>query len=56
MPSQEQEWYPFLGCSFLAEAIDEGGADLAIHGHAHPGAPPGPRREAFQFEALLNLC
>jgi len=33
--------YPFLGCYLLAEAIDRGGATLAIHGHAHGGSPEG---------------
>jgi Icc-related predicted phosphoesterase len=31
------EIYPFLGSYLLAEAIDAGRADLAIHGHAHHG-------------------
>jgi Icc-related predicted phosphoesterase len=35
------EIYPFLGSYLLAEAIDEGGADLAIHGHAHRGTERG---------------
>lgn len=35
------EIYPFLGSYLLAEAIDEGGAALSIHGHAHRGAPRG---------------
>ena len=25
----------------LAEAVDRGGADLALHGHAHRGSPSG---------------
>ncbi|HVM67690.1 MAG TPA: metallophosphoesterase [Acidimicrobiales bacterium] len=33
--------YPFLGCYLLAEAIDRGGATLAIHGHAHGGSRAG---------------
>lgn len=32
---------PFLGCSRLAEALDDGGATLAVHGHAHHGAVQG---------------
>ena len=32
---------PFLGAFQLAEAIDRGGAQLAIHGHAHHGAERG---------------
>ncbi|MDQ4149953.1 MAG: metallophosphoesterase [Actinomycetota bacterium] len=35
------EIYPFLGSYLLAEAIDEAGADLAIHGHAHKGSEKG---------------
>ena len=35
------EIYPFLGSYLLAEAIDRGGADLAIHGHAHRGSRHG---------------
>ncbi|WP_431683210.1 metallophosphoesterase family protein [Kitasatospora sp. KL5] len=35
------EIYPFLGSYLLAEAIDEGGADLAVHGHAHAGTERG---------------
>jgi Icc-related predicted phosphoesterase len=35
------EIYPFLGSYLLAEAIDNGGAALAIHGHAHHGSPRG---------------
>lgn len=35
------EIYPFLGSFHLAEAIDRGGAALAIHGHAHHGVEKG---------------
>ena len=35
------EIYPFLGSYLLAEAIDAGRADLAIHGHAHFGSEQG---------------
>lgn len=35
------EIYPFLGSYLLAEAIDEGGATFAVHGHAHHGSPRG---------------
>jgi Icc-related predicted phosphoesterase len=31
--------WPFLGSYLLAEAVDSGGAELAIHGHAHGGSP-----------------
>lgn len=35
------EIFPFLGSYLLAEAIDAGRADLAIHGHAHFGSEQG---------------
>jgi Icc-related predicted phosphoesterase len=35
------EIYPFLGSYLLAEAIDEVGADLVVHGHAHRGSERG---------------
>ncbi|HVM45855.1 MAG TPA: metallophosphoesterase [Candidatus Thermoplasmatota archaeon] len=35
------EIWPFLGTSRLEQALDEGGAHLAVHGHAHHGSPHG---------------
>jgi len=35
------EIYPFLGSYLLAEAVDRGGADLVLHGHAHRGTEKG---------------
>ncbi len=35
------ELYPFLGSYLLAEAIDDVGADLVVHGHAHSGTERG---------------
>jgi Icc-related predicted phosphoesterase len=35
------EIYPFLGTSHLARALDEGGATVAFHGHAHNGSLKG---------------
>jgi Icc-related predicted phosphoesterase len=35
------ELYPFLGSYMLAEAVDQGGADLCLHGHAHRGKEKG---------------
>lgn len=35
------EIYPFLGSYLLAEAIDTGGAHIALHGHAHRGTRGG---------------
>jgi Icc-related predicted phosphoesterase len=38
---EKKEIYPFLGSYLLAQAIDEGGADIAFHGHAHRGIEKG---------------
>lgn len=38
---EKKEIYPFLGSYLLAEAIDNGGADIAFHGHAHHGVEKG---------------
>lgn len=38
---EKKEIYPFLGCYYLAEALDHGGADIAFHGHAHSGTEKG---------------
>jgi Icc-related predicted phosphoesterase len=38
---EKKEIYPFLGSYLLAEAIDEGKADIAFHGHAHHGVEKG---------------
>ncbi len=38
---EKLEIYPFLGSHLLAEAIDEGRCDLAVHGHAHHGSERG---------------
>lgn len=35
------EIYPFLGSYLLAEAVDDVGATIAIHGHAHAGSEHG---------------
>ena len=35
------EIYPFLGSYLLGQAIDDGGAELAVHGHAHMGSERG---------------
>ena len=32
------EIHAFLGTGHLAHALDEGGADIAFHGHAHNGS------------------
>src|SRR3989338_3882004 len=42
LTGEKKEIYPFLGCYFLAEAVDYGKADIVFHGHAHKGVePPG---------------
>lgn len=41
LEGERREIYPFLGSYLLAEAIDAGGAHLAIHGHAHRGSRAG---------------
>jgi Icc-related predicted phosphoesterase len=38
---ERPEIYPFLGSYLLGEAIDEAGADLILHGHAHRGTERG---------------
>lgn len=38
---EKKEIYPFLGCYFLAEAVDYGKADIVFHGHAHAGFEKG---------------
>ena len=35
------EVYPFLGSYLLGEAVDDAGADLVVHGHAHRGSERG---------------
>jgi Icc-related predicted phosphoesterase len=35
------EIFPFLGSHLLGEAVDRGGATLALHGHAHRGSERG---------------
>lgn len=41
LAGERLEIYPFLGSYLLGEAIDRGGADLAVHGHAHAGSEKG---------------
>lgn len=38
---EKKEIYPFLGSYLLAEAIDQAGADIVFHGHAHRGIEKG---------------
>jgi Icc-related predicted phosphoesterase len=41
LEGERLEIYPFLGSYLLAEAVDNAGADLVVHGHAHHGAEKG---------------
>jgi Icc-related predicted phosphoesterase len=41
LQGERLEIYPFLGSYLLGRAIDEGGAHLALHGHAHGGTEKG---------------
>jgi Icc-related predicted phosphoesterase len=41
LAGERLEIYPFLGSYLLAEAVDRGGADLVLHGHAHAGSEKG---------------
>lgn len=44
LTGERAEVYPFLGSYLLGRAIDEAGADLVIHGHAHYGRERGLTR------------
>lgn len=41
LAGEPPEIYPFLGSYFLAEAGDQAGVDLMLHGHAHGGTEKG---------------
>lgn len=41
LTGEDPQVYPFLGGSELGTAVDNGGADLVIHGHAHFGRETG---------------
>jgi len=41
LEGERLEIYPFLGSYLLAEAVDNAGADLILHGHAHHGTEKG---------------
>jgi Icc-related predicted phosphoesterase len=41
LQGEKKEIYPFLGCYYLAEAVDYGKADIVFHGHAHAGMEKG---------------
>lgn len=41
LQGERPEIYPFLASYLLGEAVDRGGAEVAIHGHAHGGTEKG---------------
>ena len=41
LAGERLEIFPFLGCYLLGEAVDRGGANLTVHGHAHRGSERG---------------
>lgn len=41
LAGERPEIWAFLGSYLLGEAVDRGGADLAVHGHAHAGTEKG---------------
>ncbi len=41
LEGERLEIYPFLGSYLMAEAVDNAGADLILHGHAHNGSEKG---------------
>ncbi|MCB5164257.1 metallophosphoesterase [Streptomyces bambusae] len=41
LAGEPPEIHPFLGSYLLAEAMDEAGCELAVHGHAHMGIEHG---------------
>ena len=41
LEGERLEIYPFLGSYLMAEAVDQAGADLVLHGHAHHGSEKG---------------
>ena len=41
LTGERPEIFPFLGSHLLGEAVDRGGATLALHGHAHRGTERG---------------
>lgn len=47
------EIYPFLGSYLLADAVDNAGADLVLHGHAHHGREEGTTPRGV---AVRNVC
>ncbi|MBW3594473.1 MAG: metallophosphoesterase, partial [Actinobacteria bacterium] len=44
---EKLEIYPWLGSYLLGQAVDRGGADLVVHGHAHAGSFEGKTPEGI---------
>jgi Icc-related predicted phosphoesterase len=54
LAGEPPEIYPFLGSYLLAEAVDEAGADLAVHGHAHMGVEHGMTSEGIRVRNVAQ--
>jgi Icc-related predicted phosphoesterase len=55
LTGEPPEIFPFLGSYLLAEAVDHGGADLAIHGHAHRGREHGITAGGVQVRNVAQM-
>jgi Icc-related predicted phosphoesterase len=55
LSGEPSEIFPFLGSYLLAEAVDRGGADLAIHGHAHRGRERGITAGGVQVRNVAQM-
>jgi Icc-related predicted phosphoesterase len=55
LSGEPPEIFPFLGSYLLAEAVDHGGADLAIHGHAHRGREHGITAGGVQVRNVAQM-
>jgi Icc-related predicted phosphoesterase len=55
LSGEPSEIFPFLGSYLLAEAVDRGGADLAIHGHAHRGREHGITAGGVQVRNVAQM-
>ena len=52
---ERREIYPFLGSYLLGEAVDEGGANAAFHGHAHMGTERGVTPGGVQVRNVAQM-
>jgi Icc-related predicted phosphoesterase len=53
LQGEPPEIYPFLGCSRLAETIDQFDVDMVFHGHAHKGTFEGRTNKGVP---VFNCC